>query len=146
VSTPEEDLRIAEIALASITPKVLQEVFRNSWDTEDINIYLFTDSINVTVAENAQDLANLFLASQEVPVDPPVEKERVVFAYTEFGSPGIVMEDSFVPDLGIRQMTLSNGVRLNMKQTDFEAGVIRFVGYSIWKWTVGLTPKCNLLE
>jgi zinc protease len=36
------------------------------------------------------------------------------------------VEDSPVPELGIRQMTLSNGARVNMKQTDFEAGVIRF--------------------
>jgi zinc protease len=124
VSTPEEDLRIAEIALDSITSEVLQEVFRNSWDTEDINIYLFNRQHQwYSGGECPTPHESLF--GQPRSASRSTSGERAgVFTYTEFGSPGMVMEDLFVPDLGIWQMALSNGVRVNMKQTDFEAGVL----------------------
>ncbi|CAB9520780.1 Stromal processing peptidase, chloroplastic [Seminavis robusta] len=125
-SSPEEDLRIAELALDEITPEVLHEVFSNIWNTSDINLYLAIAEIDGTQDEVAEELKMLWLDSQSVPVDPPVEEEPVVWAYTDFGEPGTVIEDSFVEDLEIRQMTLSNNVKVNLKQTDFEEGVIRF--------------------
>jgi zinc protease len=49
----------------------------------------------------------------------------VSFAYTDFGPAGTVASRSEVADLGITLVTFANGVRLNLKPTDFEAGRVR---------------------
>ena len=42
------------------------------------------------------------------------------FAYTDFGTPGTVARDARDETFGIRQVTFTNGVHLNIKQTDLE--------------------------
>jgi zinc protease len=39
-------------------------------------------------------------------------------AYTDFGKPGVVVEDKREPHFGIRQIRFANGVRLNLKHTN----------------------------
>ena len=51
-------------------------------------------------------------------IAPPEETGSVEFAYTDFGEPGTVASDQVESELGIRQIVFSNGVRLNVKQTD----------------------------
>lgn len=117
-STPEEDLRVAAIVIDDMTPETLHELYRSYWETEDIFLYMNTPSVDGTAEDAAAQLEEAFLASQDVDVEPPVGKEPVVFAYTDFGSPGSVVQDTFIEDLEVRQMVLSNNVRVNMKQTD----------------------------
>lgn len=117
-STPEEDLRVFVSALDGTTTEVLHEVFRAYWDTEDISLYWLTPSVEETVEEAAQELETAFLASQSAEVAPPVEEEKITWAYSGFGAPGTVIEDTFVEDLQVRQMILSNNMRVNMKHTD----------------------------
>ena len=126
-STPEEDLRIATIALESLTTDLVHETFRTYWNTTDIYIYLKTNEIDVAAEDAAEELKDLYLKSQLVEVTPPAEEEAAVFAYTYFGPPGTVVSDTLIEDLEIRQLILSNNIRINMKQTKFEADNIRIL-------------------
>jgi zinc protease len=124
-ATPEENYAIAAAALAELTATRVHEDFLSIWQTEDISlVYLTKDDLynSVSVLEAA------FKKSMIFPVEPPmadgVESDVTFFAYTDFGEPGTVVSDSSVEDLEIRQLVLSNNVRVNLKQTKFEENTI----------------------
>lgn len=56
---------------------------------------------------------------------PPEDRAFGEFGYDSFGQPGSVVSDMMEPVLGIRQVQFSNGVKLNLKQTDLERDRIR---------------------
>lgn len=62
-------------------------------------------------------------ASAKVPVAPPAAEAEAKWAYTDFGAPGKVVKREKVADLDVTLVTFANGVRLNLKRTDFEAGL-----------------------
>lgn len=62
-------------------------------------------------------------ASARVAVDPPADQAEARWAYTDFGPPGRVTRREHVADLDLTLVTFANGVRLNLKRTDFEAGI-----------------------
>ncbi|MGV1682807.1 M16 family metallopeptidase [Sphingopyxis sp. NJF-3] len=59
-------------------------------------------------------------ASQQVAVAAPAATESSAFAYTDFGTPGRIVSDERVEDLGIRRIRFANNVMLNIKTTDFQ--------------------------
>ncbi|NNM29238.1 MAG: insulinase family protein, partial [Akkermansiaceae bacterium] len=123
-STPEENLRIVRKGLEAMTPEILHEAFSQFWQTPDLALILTTKE----AGENAEEeLAALYEESASVPVAPPEEAGAQEFAYTDFGPPGTVVSDTTHEDLGIRQLVLSNNVRVNLKPTDFEKNSIRIV-------------------
>jgi zinc protease len=71
-------------------------------------------------------LLDAFRASRATPVSAPVERAALAWGYSDFGSAGSVVEDKTIADLGIRTVRFANGVRLNLKKTDFEADRIRW--------------------
>lgn len=52
------------------------------------------------------------------PLPTIMEPPPAPFAYTDFGKPGVVVEDKREPHFGIRQIRFANGVRLNLKHTN----------------------------
>lgn len=59
-------------------------------------------------------------ASTQVAVAPPAEAAKAAFAYDNFGTPGKIVGDDRIEDLGIRRIRFANNVMLNIKQTDFQ--------------------------
>ena len=111
-STPEENLEIVIAAFDSLTPELVHEEFLEVWDTEDIAlVYLTKEQFENTTAI----LEATYNASSAVPVDPPMEEGNITFAYTDFGEPGTVISDTLQEDLAVRQLILSNNVRVNLK-------------------------------
>jgi zinc protease len=64
--------------------------------------------------------------SMKVAVAAPVDAVSKAFAYEDFGPAGKVASDTRIADLGVRAIRFANGVMLNIKKTDFEAGKIAF--------------------
>jgi zinc protease len=58
--------------------------------------------------------------SQKVAVTAPAAAESAAFAYTDFGTPGTIVSDERIDDLGIRRIRFANNVMLNIKKTDFQ--------------------------
>ncbi|MEL7199143.1 MAG: insulinase family protein [Pseudomonadota bacterium] len=72
-----------------------------------------------TAPEGGEEaLRSAFLAGLALPIAPPQDRDKAEFAYTDFGDPGEIVEDSRDERLGIRKLRFANGVRLNLKQTD----------------------------
>lgn len=59
-------------------------------------------------------------ASQQVAVTAPAAATSAKFAYDDFGTPGTVVSDTRIDDLGIRRIRFANNVMLNIKKTDFQ--------------------------
>jgi len=125
-ATPETDLDVLmEILETSINLDVINKTFRDYWSTKDLTLFLTTkEEVN---EETEAKLKNLYLESQKVKIDPPEEREQIMWGYTDFGPSGTVVSDAMIDDLQIRQLTLSNAIRVNMKYTDFDAGYLYVV-------------------
>lgn len=128
VATTQDNYDIAAYGLKNLTTNVVSQTFSNYWDTPDTNLYLTISDLNGTSAEDASmELAELYAASQMMEVEPPKAEVIVPFAYTDFGAPGSIVSDTLVEDLEIRQLVLSNNIRVNLKTTTFAAENIQIL-------------------
>lgn len=116
-STPEEELRIAQKGFKTMSLDSIHDAFTALWNTADVDLVLATKESSENMKER---LETLYAESEALPVTPPVDFGNVTFAYTDFGAAGTVVSDLTHEDLDIRQLILSNNVRVNMKQTNFE--------------------------
>lgn len=86
--------------------------------------------IFLTAKQNAgfetEQLTEAYRSSRALTLAPPPSRDEQAFAYTEFGTPGTVVDDKIIADLGIRTIRFANGVLLNLKKTDFEDNRIRY--------------------
>lgn len=126
-TSPEEDLRIFKLGLEELSPETVHEAFKAFWGTDDLSLTLSTSETSTTVDNTTDAMTMLYTESKSVNVTPPVEREAVEFAYTDFGPAGTVVSDVLQEDLDIRQLVLSNNVRVNLKQTDFAQNSIELV-------------------
>jgi len=62
--------------------------------------------------------------SATVAVAAPEQVAEAKFGYTDFGPAGAIKEKKHIDDLDLTLVTFANGVRLNLKKTDFEANQI----------------------
>ena len=121
-SAPETDLAIVEQALEQIDADVCAEAFRRFWDAPGHHLVLTAKEVD---EDAEQVLAARFEESRAVEVDPPAARAVPIFAYDDFGAAGEIFSRQEIEDLGIIQLVLSNGVRVNLKATEFEQDRIR---------------------
>lgn len=108
---------------ASITPARLAEAFRKAWGGAPGLVHVSTKA---PIADAEATLAARYAESARVAVAAPVDKAVAAFAYDSFGVPGKVVSDRTIADLGIRTVRFGNGLQLNLKRTDWEAGKVSF--------------------
>lgn len=124
VSTdPQTELDLFRPALEALTPADCHAALRAAWATPG---RLLSVSGNVVIADAPQTIRRTYETSLAQPVAAPAAEASVAWAYTDFGRPGEVADRSEVADLGITRLRFANGVRLNLKRTDFDAGRILF--------------------
>ncbi len=120
-STPKLDLEILEDSLKTITVKSCHEAFAKFWDTSDIHLSLKgKKEPNNALA----DLQQLYQDSRSIAVESLKIEEAGEFAYNYSEKGATVTTQRFIEDLAIHQLELSNGVRINLKQTDFKKNSI----------------------
>jgi zinc protease len=120
---PAAELALFAPALNQATPAACLAALRAVWgETEARRIFI---SGNLTLADPEKEILAAYQASSAVAVEPPAKTEQAAFAYTDFGPAGTVVSRRQVEDLGLTLVEFQNGVRLNLKPTDFEAGQIQ---------------------
>jgi zinc protease len=120
---PSAELALYSPALVAVTPEQCTAALRATWsETGGRKIFV---AGNLDLPKAAQNIIAAYNNSRRTIVTPPPKKELAAFAYTDFGKPGKVDETKLVEDLGATLIEFKNGVRLNLKPTDFEAGRIR---------------------
>lgn len=108
-------------ALATITPADCLAALRAAWKTPGRLIFV---SGNLELAHPEADLIAAYQDSESVAVAAPAQIEESKWGYSDFGPAGAVASRRTVADLGIEQVEFKNGVRLNLKQTAFEAATV----------------------
>ena len=124
-TTPAAELALIGPALGELTSMLCDDVFKIRWGEPGawkIGVFGNTDLGAPEAARAA--IAQAYAAARAVEVAPPAEHASTPWAYEHFGPAGEVASRKEIADLGITEITFSNGARLNLKRTDFEAGVI----------------------
>ncbi|HEY0968581.1 MAG TPA: insulinase family protein [Opitutaceae bacterium] len=125
-TTPADDLALFRPALEKITVDDCLSALRDAWNVPHRYVTVFGNAKpgpDVAAAERA--ITDAYRQSLAVAVQPPAAIADTAFAYTDFGPAGTVTERRHVEDLDVTLVTFANGVRLNLKKTDFEADRIR---------------------
>ncbi|MDB6076841.1 MAG: peptidase, partial [Akkermansiaceae bacterium] len=124
LTAPETDLEIIQDGLKTLTAESCLKAFHTFWADQGIHLILTTKE---APADGKAKLVEAYNASHAKPVSAPEQKQTVAFGYQDFGPAGTVKSRNEIPDLGIVQFILSNGVRVNFKKTDFEKSSIRLL-------------------
>jgi zinc protease len=122
-TTPADDLALIKPALEKVTVADCVAALRAAWAADHRYVIV---SGNAKIDGDASPIiTSTYQKSLTVAVASPVTATDNAWAYTQFGAPGQVVKREHIADLDIELVTFANGVRLNLKKTDFEAGVIR---------------------
>ncbi len=125
-TSPADDLALYGPALDRVTTAQCAEALRLAWSNP--GRYIFVAG-NVKLAGDANAIINDAYAKAEgVGVAASGDEATAAWGYTDFGPAGAVSSRRHVDDLDITQVVFSNGVRLNLKKTDFEADTIHVAG------------------
>jgi zinc protease len=122
-TSPEADLALFKPAIEKVTVEDCLAGLRQAWDAGGHGVSV---TGNAKIEGDAVAIISAaFEQSRAVAVTPNAATEDLAWGYTDFGVPGEVVKREHVEDLDLELITFSNGVRLNLKRTPFEAGMIR---------------------
>lgn len=107
-------------ALETITVADCLVALRDAFDEKTGRKIFMTG--NLTLGDAEKQIVAAYGDSKAVAVTAPEKIEEIAFAYTDFGPAGEVAVRQEVRDLGVTLLEFKNGVRLNLKPTDFEPG------------------------
>jgi len=144
-TTPADDLALFAPALAKVTPDDCLTALRAAWNAPHRYVLVSGNAeigqpakASPTATASAQQAPSpasqssaeaqilaAYEAAHAVPVQPPEKLAGGAWAYTDFGPAGTIAQREQIKDLDITLVTFANGVRLNLKKTDFEANRIR---------------------
>ena len=121
--TPATRYALFQKLAPEITPAAVSAAAARQFAGSEPLIHVSTKA---PVPGGAEAILAVWRAAAAAPVEAPRQGTTAAFGYTDFGSPGAIVSDTTVADLGIRQIRFANNVRLNLKQTDFETGKLRY--------------------
>jgi zinc protease len=121
-TSPADRLALLKPALEKVTLDECAAALREAFSGNGLYVMVTGNAKISGDAVAAIDAA--YEESRVVAVLPKAAEEARAWAYTDFGPPGKVMKREHVADLDLTLVTFANGVRLNLKRTDFDAGRI----------------------
>lgn len=124
-TAPADDLALLKPALGQITPADCLAALRDAYAAK--GRYLMVSGNVKIPGDAAAAITAAYEKSRAVTVAAPEAETEAKWAYTEFGAPGQIRKREHVDDLDLTLITFANGVRLNLKRTDFEANRIRLL-------------------
>ncbi|MCX6951518.1 MAG: pitrilysin family protein, partial [Verrucomicrobia bacterium] len=122
-TAPADDLALYKPALEKITVADCLAALRAAWSPKH-RLILVTGNAKLGDAATAT-IAAAYDRTSAAPVTAPEAIADLKWGYTDFGPAGKIAKREQVADLDLTLITFENGVRLNLKKTDFEANSIR---------------------
>ncbi len=122
-TSPALDLAFYQAIEPTLTPDAVSEAFRARWQGGPTLVHVSTKQ---PVEGGGPAIAAVLERSAATAVTAPAAAAKVEFAYSDWGTPGKVVADTTIADLGIRTVRFANGLQLNLKTTQFEPGKIAF--------------------
>ncbi len=123
LTDPQESLRSLEHGIAHVlqNPDICRQALEKAFDSARARIVMSGSKVQDVAAT---DLRQVFDEVMQQEVSAPVAEEITPFAYDTPGTPGSVEQQQYIEDLGVTAITLSNGIRINLKPVDFQKGSI----------------------
>jgi zinc protease len=119
-TTPADDLALFKPALKKITPADCLAALRADYGAPG-RFVMVTGNAQIP-GDAPAAIASAYESAHAVAVASREADQQGAWGYTDFGAPGEVVKQEHVPDLDLTLVEFKNGVRLNLKRTDFEAG------------------------
>ncbi len=114
--------------IKSLTLKNVHDAFKEAWAPEHRLVLLAGNAaLTGKDLEPKLQIQRAYQQSFREKVSPPPEKKSITFPYLpEPEKEGRIVQTITIQDLGIVQVDFENGVRLNVKKTDFKADEVLF--------------------
>ncbi len=125
--SPEQEKALLEDAVSSLTPQAAHAALVQAWAANH-RLLVVTGNASVSGPDlpPAAQIRAAFEESRMTAVNKPAFEEAVRFPYLpEPEKPGEILRRIRIPELDILQVDFQNGVRLNLKKTDFAANEVR---------------------
>lgn len=116
--SPEENLRYARETLPTIEPLEVAQAWRSFWEAGRVRVFGYG---YLPSPQPVADLERILATSGAQKVEPPVVAAVAPFPYTDFGPAGELRSRRHDPAVDVHLLEFSNGVRVNLKRTTFEA-------------------------
>lgn len=126
LQSPEQEKELLMPVLEEVSVEQANQVFKEIWQ-EDNRLVLVTGDARLDKKEKSPEktLEAVYLASADQAVSMPDNKKAAVFPYLPKPSAkGKIVDKKVVSDLGVTLVQFENGVRLNLKKTDFKANEV----------------------
>ncbi|RKQ71034.1 zinc protease [Litorimonas taeanensis] len=123
VTTPESALERFNDYADDITLNDVNQAFRKQWKGVDQapQLYLATSEM---IEDAESKLETALMEARQISVSPREEIARQEFAYSEWGTPGLIKSRETVQDIDFERVVFENGVKLNIKQTPYQKDII----------------------
>ena len=123
ITTPQEDLRAAQLGLERImaNPDLCRQALERNFDAARAALTMSGELPEGITKEQLRAAYNQALQAE---IPEPNHQNVKPFAYDTIGMPGVVMQQKQLEKLGVTTITLSNGVKINLKPIDFREGSI----------------------
>ncbi|MGB3457496.1 MAG: insulinase family protein [Litorimonas sp.] len=113
-----------DASIEALTLEQVEDALRDAWAELDAAPQLYLQS-DTPVDDPDAWLQSLLDEARSVSLPADVQEDAGTFAYADWGEPGTVGARGEIDDIGITTVVFDNGVRLNLKPTDFEKDVVR---------------------
>jgi zinc protease len=121
-TSAEADLALFKPALQKLTPEDCLQALRKAWKADHCFVIVNGNAVLGDKAE--EQIKAAYEKAHATVVSAPAKETAGVWGYSDFGKPGKVVKRQHIDDLDITEVTFENGVCLNIKKTDFTAGII----------------------
>jgi len=121
--SPDQEKEAFAPFINSLTPQVVHTSFQKTWSV-DHRLVLLTGNADLSDHPEGpeQAIITVYETSMKADVAPIKVQKSVAFPYLpEPAAKGKIVRRQALSDLGIVQVNFENGVRLNLKPTDFKA-------------------------
>lgn len=117
-SSPEDNLEIARGALENFGTKEAVELFEESMNAGKIKIFLSDSFAEPSEDALGKDVQKAFSEAAKTPHSPALFATKPL-EFSKFGAAGEIEHRTHLDDLDITSVVFKNGVRLNVKRTEF---------------------------
>ena len=123
MTSPHEDLRAVQLGLARImaNPDLCRQALAKHFDASRTCL---TMTGNLPEGITKEQLRDAYNKTLQVEIKKPEQQSVKPFAYDTIGMPGVTLQQKQLENLGVTLLTLSNGVKVNLKPIDFNKGNI----------------------
>ncbi|MGH6652825.1 MAG: M16 family metallopeptidase [Sphingopyxis sp.] len=122
VVRPETSLALFDAVAPSLSAAAVTSAFRQR--VAGLGAPLVRVTSKTPIDGGTDAILAALKTSQQVAVAAPAAATSAAFAYTDFGTPGKIVSDQRIEDLGIRRIRFANNVMLNIKKTDFQKDTV----------------------